>query len=392
MSRNCSRPNVETLALCLGMAVACLESGVQPIWVDALIRDGRLSISGVGWLASTDLLLIAISALGISSSSVRMRPRSIAIAAASVFSLANAIAMSPASKAFIVGRLASGLATGALLACITGFIVRRRDVQRTLALTTGATLFLNSVVYLMLPLFSGQKGSSVLFAILAGLGVAAAITIALGAPNVRSSAAERTWIEGAPKVAPLLGCFALFSVAVGIGTIVTYLLTIGTGLGFAVGPVGKVLAAIGPLTILGPLAARILGERMGLLQPILMSLVVLGGDCFLLVNSGSLLLFGICAAVFCTAPMFYQPYGIVLISRVDPSGRFASAAQAFVALGAAAGAKLGSEVLGYPNFRAVAAVAAAWIAVSASLSALVAYLCSRTDSCMSASFGGTSGK
>jgi predicted MFS family arabinose efflux permease len=88
------------------------------------------------------------------------------------------------------------------------------------------------------------------------------------------------------------------------------------------------------------------------------------------VKATTILYFGTYTTLFGVFASFYQPYGIALVSRVDASTRFSAAAQAFVLIGSAAGAKLGSEVLGYPAFQGLTTVASACVLVSIFLSAL----------------------
>jgi hypothetical protein len=84
---------------------------------------------------------------------------------------------------------------------------------------------------------------------------------------------------------------------------------------------------------------------------------------FFLVSAASPVFLGVYMAVLSVAWMFCLPYAIAFVSRVDPSGRFASAAQAFVMIGAAAGPKLGSELIGFAHFQALATGAAPCVTV-----------------------------
>jgi predicted MFS family arabinose efflux permease len=355
--------SLEVPALCIGNALGSCGIGAQPVWVAAFVTGGLLTPSEVGWLGSGELLLIAIGTLVVSAGGQRVSPRVIAVVAASVVAIANAVAMFPAVQTVVLGRLLSGLAMGALTASVTGVAARKLGAQRVLALIQAAVVLTISIVYFMSPILVGRYGPAGLFALIAGIGVVTAASAFFGLPDLSTEATPTTRIAGTPRLAPMLGCLALASIFVGVNTVFTYIVTIGTELGFGARTMGNVLAAVGPLAMLGPIAAHILGERAGLLRPLLLGLVVVAVDFFFLVSAGSPVLLCIYAAALNMALMFCVPYTIALIGRVDPSGRFPSAAPAFMMIGGAVGPKLGSELIGFAHFQALAAVAASCVAV-----------------------------
>ena len=355
---------LEIPALCISNALAYVGPGGQPIWVAAFIKNRLLATSEIGWLATGELLLLATSTLSVSAWGQRVSPRLAAVAAASLVAIANAIAMIPAVQTVVIGRLLSGLAMGALLACITGIAARRPDAQRVLASMQAVFLLLISCIYFISPMLIDRFGPAGLFALVGGIGVVASATALSGLPELGAGAARVSHTGGAPKLAPVLGCLALASVATGTNMVGTYMITIGNELGFDARTMGNVLAVATPLAVLGPVTAHILGERAGLLPPILIALVVATIDIFFLLSAASPLLLGIFWAVLPMALAFCVPYAIALVSRVDASGRFASASQAFIMIGSAAAPKLGSELIGLAHFQAFAAATAACIAAS----------------------------
>jgi hypothetical protein len=119
------------------------------------------------------------------------------------------------------------------------------------------------------------------FALLAVAGAVVAVvprelpdTVAFDVDTVRAASGR--------KIAPLLGCVALTLVFVGQGSVWNYIVRIGNGLGIDAHTLGVLLALVPPLAMLGPLASHVLGERVGLLWPLLLSLAVLAADAFLL--------------------------------------------------------------------------------------------------------------
>lgn len=354
----------EIAALCVGSALGYLGQGAQPLWVAAFISDHLFAASDVGWLASGELVLIALSTLAVSAWGQRLNPRIVAVTAALLIAVGNGVAILPEAASVVLGRLLSGVATGALLSSITGIAARRQDAQRVLALIQGAGLLFGSVVYFMSPTLVGRHGPGGLFALVGCLGIFAAMVCQLALANRPATPTQSERLAGISKLAPLLGCLALASVAMGMNTVWTYIITIGNGLGFNAPTMGKVLAVVGPLALLGPVASHLLGERAGLLRPLLVGLAVLAVDFFLIVAATSPVLLGLYSALLFLAAGFSTPYAIALVSKVDASGRFASAAPAFIMIGGAVGPKLGSGLVGPAHFQMLAAVAAGAVVVS----------------------------
>ena len=169
-----------------------------------------------------------------------------------------------------------------------------------------------------------------------------------------------------PGIRPLLACLAIAVVQAGAGMI-GYFLLIGKDLGFAQADSARLIAVAMPLSLLGPLAARSLGQRIGLLAPLLIAMLLMIADIILLVQAPTILAFGACLTLQIALIMFYPAYAIALIARLDPSGRMAGAAVAFLMFGSALAPKLGSMFLGQGNTMTLGLVSAALVALGAIL-------------------------
>lgn len=356
------RARLETAALCVGNAVGFSGSSAIPLWVAAMIKIGRLSTVQVGWLASGELFCLAASVLAISVWAKAAQPRRVAVAAAAAIVTFNAIAMLPALGALVAGRLLSGLAMGALLSSVTRLAARRPDAQRVLALMQAAMVLQVSVLFFVSPTLIGRFGPAGLFAILAAAGAVALATLSVLPDDNAGAGAARTargrWL------APLVACLALALVFTGQNCVWTYIVLIGNALGIDSHMLGSVLAIVPPLAMLGPLAAHALGERAGLLGPLLLGSALLAFDAFLLVAARSPVQFCIYAALLNVLILFCVPYAITFVSRLDASGRFASAAPAFMMIGGAISPTLGGTVLEMRGFATLPYVTASCIALS----------------------------
>jgi hypothetical protein len=365
---------MEVPALCLGNAVGFMGAGSIPLWVAALLKADRLSAIQVGWLASGESFCLAGGVLATSAWGRRASPRHIAVTAAAVIAIANAIAMFPWVEALIVGRLLSGFAMGALLAPVTRIAVRRSDAQRVLSLMLVAMVLLIMGVYVTSSTLIGRFGPAGLFAFMALAAVVSAFTSLLGLPNIAEIPAEAKQIARGLILAPLLGCLGLAVVFTGQSMIWTYIMVIGNALGFDGRTLGVLFAVVKPLAMLGPIAAHTLGERAGLLLPLLFGLVLLVIDCLLVVNMHSPVLYGLSAETTQLSLLFCVPYAIAFVGRLDLSGRFAAAAPAFMMIGGSLSPMLGSKFVGMGRFHLLSLIAALCVSAGFALFLIAAWL------------------
>jgi hypothetical protein len=356
---------LEVPAVCLGNALGGCGSGTIPLWVAATIGGGLLSTTRVGWLATGELFSMAVSALAVSAWGRRGSPRAIAATAASVVAVGNVIAMFPAADTLVIGRLLSGVAMGALQASVTGVAARRSDAQRVLALMQAALVFLASVVLFVSPELIGRFGAAGLFGVFAGVGVMTLVAALAGlssAPAASSPGVTHT--TSALKLAPILGCIALGIMALGQSIVWVYIVTIGNALGIGKHTLGVILAIVLPLGMLGPIAAHRLGERVGLLWPLLLGLALMATDELFIVTADSPILFCLTTSALIMLGFFCAPYAIALLSRLDVSARFSSAAPAFLMIGGALAPALGSKLAGAGRFETLAILAASCMGLS----------------------------
>lgn len=366
------RNRLEVVALCVGNALGFAGSGSVPLWVAQMIKAGTLSTYQVGWLASGELLLLALSVLAVSARGKQASPRKIAAIASVGAVLANALAMLPFVATVLAGRLLSGIAMGAILASVTRVAARRPDAQRVLALMQAAMVVVVSVVFFVSPMLVEKLGTAGIFAILAGTAVVGLAAALAGLPTSLGTDAPASLGGGSSRLGPIAGCLALAAAFVGQNVVWTYIVTIGNGLGLEARTLANVLAIVPPLALLGPLSAHALGERLGLVKPLILGLVLLGIDSFFVVGAASPIHFALFAAVLNVSMLFFLPYAMALLGRLDATGRFAGAAPAFMMIGGAISPALGSRILEVSKFQMLAPVASACIALSIVLFALAA--------------------
>jgi hypothetical protein len=230
-----------------------------------------------------------------------------------------------------------------------------------------AFVFLASVVLFVFPYLVGRFGAAGLFGIFAGVGVITLVAALIGLPTLTISDPVATRATSTLKLSPILGCLALGIMILGVNTVWVYIIAIGNSLGIDAHTLGVVLAIVLPVAMLGPVAAHTLGERAGLIWPLLFGLVLMAIDCFLVVVAASPIFFCITTSALIMLGFFCAPYAIALLSRLDPSGSFSSAAPACMMIGNAIAPALSSTLAGAARFEALAVLGASCMALSIAL-------------------------
>ena len=243
------------------------------MWIAAFIQRGVLTTAQVGWLASGELLLCALSCIAVSVWGARFRIRSVAVLAALLMMAVNLIAawsFRSLVAAFVIGRLASGAALGLVVSSITVTAARRANAVRTFALSLAAGMITGACFNLLAPVL--MRSPAMIFVLIAAVAGVAALAMLTGLPSGRFASnpnASRTLLNLQTRsAAPLTACFAYGMVAVGSASIAPFIFVIGKGLKFDVGDMGHAIATAWILNLAGPLIAHRLGERHNVMAPL----------------------------------------------------------------------------------------------------------------------------
>jgi MFS family permease len=361
----------ELAALCVGYTVGSAASFIQPLWIAAFVDLRTFHTGGAGWLASGELLLVAIGALLVSTFGHRLSGRRLAATAAVAVAVANAIAMVPLIETIAVGRLLSGLGMGALTAAVMMLAAKWQDMQRVFALMQGTGIVTGSLMYFAAPIFVSHHGPMLLFATVGLLSVCAAGLVRTGFSGERLAApVSRDGGAAALSLAPMLASFGWASVAAGVTAFTSYVMLVGKGLGFSDAITGDLFAVSSLLIMLGPAGAVLLGNRAGIFRPLFCGLLAVAVAPILIVRSSSPPLFLLGMVVFGVAGAFVGPFMLAAIGRLDASGRFVGASPAFLMLGMAVGPAVGGAAAA--SIRVLALVSGACVGLAILLFAAAA--------------------
>lgn len=368
-----SRPHPrDPAALIVGAIGAQVVGGLapqlSPLMIGGLMSGLSLSERAAGFVATVELLALAVTAIAIAPVLPRLSCRRVGLAAVVLALLAQTgsiFSVSLAPLALLRG--VSGIGEGALYAVSLSVVAARSSNPDKVYGYFQAVWALGSVA-----LFSAGGELTAAFAQRGIFGLAAGVTLLLAPllfliPNARAESGDRD-PAGPAQASALLGGMTLVAIALYLtasAAIYTFTAPLGERAGLDTSTIGYVLTAGTLIGLAGAGASSVLHVRCGRAIPIT-------GFC----AGFALVTFALClsrdatvysAALIASIVIYYFsiPYLYGLAAALDRSGRWAAAASSAYLLGFAAGPLIGGiliERTGYAGFAVVcfAVTAVAW--------------------------------
>jgi hypothetical protein len=372
------------LRIALANSIGFSASTAVPIWVGSVGAHFGFPSWGAGAIATGQLACAALFNAATPWLFRGTHLRSLAFVAAAVAFLGNGLAWLGSSSEFIAGCLLCGSGFGVLLNITNRLVAGSNTPQRGYATVQLVEVLFCIGFFLGVPPITERFGILSVFAALAVL-CAGVVLLLAGVPVSASSGSEAAAREdglagtqgrvvglkrsGAPPnmgVAVMSLCAAAFLFA-GYSSVSSSLVSIGAAAGLSILWVGRVMA-LGLLASLGgAMFARGLGERAGLLLPLLAGAGVLGSDMLVVTLGGGAAAFIGGAIVMFIGTVFLLPYIYALLAGLDRAGRWASITPGFVLTGVALGPGIAGVVSRGVDFRTLGYAASACIAAAMTL-------------------------
>jgi len=380
---------VTVVRIALANSIGFSASTAVPLWVGSVGAHFGLPSWGAGAVATGQLACAAL----LNAATPWLFPgahlRRLAFVAAAVALLGNGLAWLGSSAAFIVGCLLCGAGFGVLLNVTNRLVASSRAPQRGYATVQLVEVLFCIVFFLGVPPVVERFGVLSVFAALAALCAVVFLLLAgvpvsaPGGPEVNAlddtpvSAQERVVKLKRVGVPPNAGAAVLSLCAAtllfaGYSCVSSSLVSIGAAVGLSVMWVGRVMALGLFVSLGGGVFARGLGERAGVLLPLLAGAAVLGGDTLVVTLGGGVATFVGGALIFFMAMVFLVPYIYALLAELDEAGRWASIGPGFMLTGVALGPGVAGAVSREVDFRTVGYAALACV-----VAAITLFLCAQ---------------
>jgi DHA1 family inner membrane transport protein len=307
------------LTLTIG-AGGTLVVGIQPLLLETLLAQGRVNASQLGWLATAEVLGMALGVLLGSRMLSGRKGRPIAAVAGLIMAISNFATLFASEPLLIVCiRALSGAAEGVLVAVAVLSISYSNAPARLNAvfLTVGAAPQL-LLAYLIPALFVPRFGPNVGFLFMVGVGLSCAL-MALCVrerfvPQALQPLGRIAWSQTV-----VLALIAILFMAAAIGACWSYVGPLAAELGLNPEQTGVAVAASLICQLLGSLVVAIVGWRLSFRAALLGGAVLQAVTVLWLLGAHQTLEFSVALGIFGFLWQGGMPFAMDLIVAVDSS-------------------------------------------------------------------------
>lgn len=354
-------------AICLMMVISLGTLQIQPILGGAFIDQLGLPLNAIGRIFAAELIAMAISCGVCALLMARIDRRRFTLIALLVLMLGNLASTQFHSQgALLMCRMICGASGGAVMAAVYATAALRRAKDPTFAMINIANLLWGMLLVTSMPLILnayGVNGAFWLLAVASAVAVQGCWRIPQRYPDAHRLSSGSTQPFGLTS-ALLITLFALLFF--GHSALWVYQERIGKSIGLEPQQIGAILGGSILAGALGAGLAGLIGRRLGLLLPQLISFGVALLATLVMVYGASLGAFLATACMLHMAWFFSLPYLFSMAAELDPSGRLAGLGNAAIFVGQGLGPLGAALVVGEGHFRAVG-----WLAASAYMAALL---------------------
>lgn len=353
--------------LCLMMVISLGTLQIQPILGGALIDQLGLPLNAIGAIFAAELMAMAVACGVCALFMASVDRRRFALVALLILALGNLASTQLHSQAgLVISRMICGASGGAVMAVVYATAALRTSKDATFAVINIGNLLWGMLLVTSMPLILNSFGVNGAFLLLAITSVLAA-TGCWRVPE-RYPQAHRVTSGTIPPFGLtsilLIMLFALLFF--GHSALWVYQERIGKSIGLEPQQIGAILGGSILAGALGAGLAGLIGRRLGLLFPQLLSFGTALLATLIMVYGTSPVAFVTTACLIHTVWFFSLPYLLSMAAELDPSGRLAGLGNAAIFVGQGLGPFGAALVVGEGHFRAVG-----WLAACAYLLALV---------------------
>lgn len=334
------------LSMMIG-AVGILILGIQPLLLGALLNAGKINAVELGWIATVEVLGMALGVWIGARLMAGSQGKRIAVAACLLMALANAITPGADTVMTIaLARSLAGLAEGAMIAVSILTISHGAAPARLNAiyLTAGATpqlVFAYLLPVKVFPVYGVESG----FYILAGVGLLSAALAGVIrdrlAPEPEEAGGRVAWT---PRV--VLALAATLVTASAIGACWSYAEPMGARQGLTTASVGVAITISLAFQIIGSLVVALVGYRLPFRLVLPGGVIVQAAAVMTLIAIPGIVGFSFGLAVFGFCWQACLPFAMDLVIEADASRMTAPLVMPLTLAGLSMGPLIASALVG----------------------------------------------
>lgn len=336
-----------------------------PLWISGLIASAHFLPQKAGALVSLYIFGVMLSNVFLGPIFMRLNGRIVATGGFAVSAFCFlALTHTQGFGMFAALHLLAGLGAGAGLSCVHGTIGRSGNPHRLFALVNIGVCVFGILFFAIVPKLLATMGINIVFMVLGGLMVAAALACLLSFPAATARVAElRTAHPIAGKLSSRVLAFSgVALMTAGQSAMFSFVQQVGTAHGFAASSIGFLLAGTAVLNLLAPILASVLQHKLPATPVAVCGLALHGCASLVICNTLGFTPFAIAAGSLVFLTIFSHIFMFGFISRLDRSGRMAALTPTMLMIGTAIGPFLAGTVVGIAGYPALGMMAAglAW--------------------------------
>jgi predicted MFS family arabinose efflux permease len=333
----------------LGHFAGMIDLVALPVWVGVLVQTYRCDLEHAGMIVSAFLAGAVVASLLTAPRFNRVSRRAFAVGGFALAAGAFGLASRASTFAKLLPlHLLAGLAVGGGLSVIHGTIGRSANPHRLFGLA-GSSLGLGGVVfYALVPPAILVHGGHLLFLVLSGLMLVAALACLLLPDVTRGDAGPR---DGAGLTrATWYAIFGVACMALNQSMIFSMLERIGVMRGFGQDRVNQLLLVCGLVNLVPAILATLLQRRIPADRVALFAPLVQASLALIITLASGYGLYAAAASVYAFVMIFAHTFLFGLIARLDTSGRAVAATPAMMMTGAALGPAMAGIISAQAGF------------------------------------------
>ncbi len=347
--------------------LAPLGMTLIPLVVGAAAKDLGFSDTQVGFLASADLIGLAVAAVSAVFWIHKVSWRTVGLISTLIIIAGNVASAQATSFEFLcVARFVTELGSGGIFSLALVTLGATRNPERYFAIGIGMTIAISVVIFLWLPAIIDASGKNIVFMV-HGLVALLVLPSVLWLSTGRAQDSHKEAEASKGSYLPLFVCFVGFACfTIAEGGVWSYVERIGDAAGFSSDHVGQVLAMTQIVSLFAAFAASALSTRFGRSLPIAFGIAVFILGLYLLLQpDGSVYLIAACLTQF--AWIFVLPYLLAMCVELDPSGHYYVLTTAFKMGGFSAGPAIVATFLGDNGYALVSWIGVGFLLLSLAL-------------------------
>lgn len=350
------------VALGVTHCAGLIDMVALPLWVNVLVGHYRLDPQQAGMLLTLFMVGVVLASVILVRLFHRVRGRWISVlgfgaASFAMYRLSQAGSFAELAALHVFG----GVCIGAALSMTEGTVARSRDPHRLFAVY-GAALGAFALAFLVsMPQVIAKAGGPALFLVFTGVMALAAVVSLVAFPTPDSapptSQAQQTVKPGAARIWFGVTGMALMGVTQALSF--SFLAQVGAYRAFGADRVHLILAMLGVINLVVPLAAGFLKQKLSARHVLLMGPVLQGALVYAVYNTGAFPLYAVAGSTFVAALLFTQVFFFGHMAGLDPSGKVLAGLPAMMMTGAAIGPIVAGTLIKFSGYPAVGVAAAA---------------------------------